>query len=147
MQKYCFRLIKEIVADLCHYYFNAFPILLFIGMLRRIKRRFKCLFLTKGKGQPPISEDLVFLIVDMKRHNHGWGALRISQELALMGISVCKKTVQKVLIESGMIPPKLKFTPPTWKSLINSACSAWAMDFMSVFDAMGGQLFASSLLM
>ena len=139
--KYCFKLLKELAIELCHYYFNAFPVLLIIGMFRRIKRRFKHLFLPKGKGRPSTSEDLIRLILDMKRCNRGWGALRISQELAKLFISIHKKTVQRILKECGFVPPRLKFTPPPWEALIKSYYSAWAMDFMCVFDAFGGQLF------
>jgi len=138
---YSLRLINELIIDLYAYYFNVFAALLIAGTFRRIKRRYKVLFLPKGKGRPPISEDLVRLIIDMKRSNPGWGALRISQELALLGISIHKKTVQKILKESGFMPPRLKFVPPTWAALIKSYRSVWSMDFMSVFDAFGSQMF------
>jgi hypothetical protein len=49
-----------------------------------------------------VSEDVVELILDMKRSNWSWGALRISQELLLLGIHVHKKIVKRMLLENGM---------------------------------------------
>ena len=77
----------------------------------------------------------------MKKSNWGWGALRISQELALLGISVHKKTVSKILKEFGILPPKTKVVPPNWESLIRSYSKIWAMDFLSCFDWLGNQVF------
>lgn len=82
----------------------------------------------------------------MKRCNQNWGAQRISDELQLMGIKVSKKTVLKVLRVNGFVPPQTRFTPPSWRSVLDSLHRYWAMDFTTVFDSKGIQLFILILL-
>ena len=130
---YSTRLLKELLLDLAAYYGSPYPIMLALGALKRIKMRFKVIFLPKGKGRPGVRQEIVDLIIDMKKSNWGWGALRISQELALLGIRVHKKTIQRILRNHGITPPKTRMIPPTWKSLINSLGRVWAMDFLSLF--------------
>ena len=100
----------------------------------------------KSPGRPPIDEAIVDLILEMKRENLGWGGQRISDELALLGIIVSKKSVLKVLKENGLVPPKKKFTPPSWKSLFNAYSRIWGIDFTAVFDIKGNQLFIFNIL-
>ena len=143
---YVIRILKELFKDLWAYYVTAYPFLLILGSFRRIVRRLKVIWLPKSKGRPPIHENVVDLIIDMKRHNQHWGAQRISDELALMGIKVSKKTVLKILRENGFIPPKMRFTPPSWRALLNSLKPYWSMDFTSIFDSQGIQLFIFSII-
>jgi len=89
---------KELSKDLSDYYFSSYPILLFIGAFRRLRRRLKTVWVPKGRGRPPVSEEIVNLILDMKRANRGWGALRISQELSQLGTKVSKTSVAGGLI-------------------------------------------------
>jgi hypothetical protein len=90
------RVIAQLLADLWAYYSSPFPLLLLIGTFRRITRRAKALWLPVDRGRPPVRDDVVDLILDTKRSNWSWGALRISQELLLLGIRVHKKTVQRI---------------------------------------------------
>ena len=117
-----------------------------IGSYRRIVRRLKIIWLPKSKGRPPVHENVVDLILDMKRSNTQWGGQRISDELKLMGIRVSKKTVLKILRVNGFVPPKLRFYPPPWRSILDSHKRHWAMDFTTVFDRNGVQLFIFSIL-
>ncbi|MDA0844053.1 MAG: integrase core domain-containing protein [Bacteroidetes bacterium] len=75
-----------------------------------------------------------------------WGAQRISDELKLLGIQVSKKTVLKILKVNGFTPPRLRFAPPTWGSVFDSIGRHWAMDFTTVFDRNGVQIFILSIL-
>ena len=75
--------------------------------------------------------------LDMKRSNWSWGALRISQELLLLGIHVHKKTVKRILLENGMIPPKTRVTPPTWTAILKAHKDLWALDFASSAESVG----------
>ena len=86
------------------------------------------------------------LIIDMKRCNQVWGSQRISDELKLMGIRVSKITVLKILRENGFVPPRTRFTPPPWNSVLDSFCRYWSMDFTSVFDSKGAQLFVLAII-
>ena len=115
--RYFLKVFYELLSDLWKYYISPYPFLLIVGALRRIRRRIKIIWLPKPKGRPPINEKVIDLILEMKKCNLMWGAQRISDELKLLGISVSKKTVLKILRECGLIPPKTKFTPPTTRAL------------------------------
>lgn len=143
---YAIKVLKELFIDLWRYYVTAYPFLLILGAYRRVNRRLKIIWLPNSKGRPPIHLKVVDLILDMKRCNQQWGGQRISDELALMGIRVSKKTVLKILKEYGFIPPKTRFTPPSWQSILHSMMRHWAMDFTSVFDGSGIQLFIFSII-
>ncbi len=128
------KVFVELLIDLFLYYTSSYPILLIAGAYRRIKRRLKYLWWPKGPGRPAVPENIIDLILDMKRSNLLWGALRISQELMLLGISLHKKTISRILKENGFSTPPMKFGPPTWESLIVSGRETWAMDFCNVID-------------
>ena len=104
------------------------------------------LWQAKGRGRPSVCEDVVELILDMKRSNWSWGALRISQELLLLGIPAHKKTVKRILLENGMVPAKTRVTPPTWTAFRNAHKDLWALDFTCVFDIQGAQIFVLAVV-
>jgi len=109
-------------------------------------RRLKVIWLPKRPGRPPVSEPIVDLILDMKRSNWGWGALKISNELKAMGINVSKTTVAKILRDNGMLPPKTRYTPPSWRACANWLKGYLAMDFTYIFDSSGRQLFIFNVI-
>jgi hypothetical protein len=76
----------------------------------------------------------------------GWGAQRISDELQLMGIKVSKKTVLKILRVNGFVPPRTRVTPPSWRSVLESLDRYWSMDFTTVFDRKGIQVFIFAII-
>jgi hypothetical protein len=86
--------LRMLLVDLWRYYVSPYPFLRAPGAFRRIYRRLRAIWLPKPKGRPPLTEEMVHLILDMKSSNLGWGALTISNELKAMGINVCKKTVE-----------------------------------------------------
>ena len=139
--KYIRRIIGELIIDIWVYYFNPYPFLLIIGAFKRIKMRLKILWLPRGPGRPAVDESIVDLILDMKRSNWKWGSKRISQELKLLGISVHKKTVTRILCENGIIPPRVRFNPPPWRALIEPYKAKWALDFTCVMGSSGCQIF------
>ena len=142
--KFAMRVLSQLLSDLWAYYSSPYPLLLIVGVLRRIIRRANTLWQAKGRGRPSVGEDVVELILDMKRSNWTWGALSISQELFLLGIHVHKKTVKRILLENGMVPPKTRVTPPTWTAFRNAHKDLWALDFTCVFDIQGAQVFMLS---
>ena len=143
---YSLKILLELFKDLWSYYVSSYPLMLIIGCYRRITRRLRIIWLPKPRGRPSIHENVVDLILDMKRCNIQWGGQRISDELKLMGIRVSKKTVLKILRVNGFVPPKLRFSPPTWRSILDSHKRYWAMDFTTVYDRNGLQLFIFSIL-
>ena len=64
---YSIRILIELLKDLWAYYVTPYPLLLMVGSFRRIMRRLKIIWLAKPKGRPPIHENAVGLIIEMKR--------------------------------------------------------------------------------
>ncbi len=108
---------------------------------RRLQRRLKLLWVPQGRGRPPVSEEIIGLILDMKRQNPGWGALRISQELKLLGIHVSKIVVAMILRRNGFLPPKTRVTPVSWGAFFHHHKHIWAIDFTCVHDIFRNQIF------
>ena len=144
--KYIIRIFIELLVDLYLYYTSSYCLLLIIGAYKRIKRRVKYLWFPKGPGRPPVPENIVDLILDLKRSNLLWGALRISQELRLMGISLNKKTVASILKENGLTTPPMKYQPPTWEALLAESNHIWAMDFCNIIDLKLFQIYIFSII-
>ena len=140
------QILLELFSDLWAYYVTTYPLLLIYGAYRRFARRFRIIWLPKPRGRPPIHENIVDLILEMKRCNAIWGSQRISHELKILGICVSKKTVLKILRENGFIPPRTRFTPPPWSTVLDSLCRHWAMDFTTVFDSSGIQIFIFAII-
>lgn len=74
--KFAMRVLSQLSSDLWAYYSSPYPLLLIVGVLRRIIRRANTLWQAKGRGRPSVGEDVVELILDMKRSNWSWGAAR-----------------------------------------------------------------------
>ena len=66
--KFAMRVLSQLLSDLWAYYSSPYPLLLIVGVLRRIIRRANTLWLAKGRGRPSVREDVVELILDMKRN-------------------------------------------------------------------------------
>ena len=67
--RYVLKVVVELLCDIYLYYTSSFTLLLIIGSYKRIKRRLKYLWYPKGPGRPPVPENIVDLILDMKRSN------------------------------------------------------------------------------
>ena len=59
---------------------------------------------TTRAGRPPISDELVELIVRLGRENRRWGCVRIQGELQKLGIRVSATSVRRVLRRHGLGP-------------------------------------------
>jgi len=101
------KTLKELCQDLWNYYFTPYPILLVIGAFRRLLSRLKLIWVPRGRGRPTISPEVVELVLEMKRDNPGWGALRISQELALLGVIVSDEAVRRLFHASQGKPRRI----------------------------------------
>lgn len=132
---------KELFIDLLSYYFTPYPIMLIIGAYRRLCHRLSLVWVPRGKGRPPIPQEVIDMILEMKRDNPGWGALRISQELRLLGVIICKESVRNILKKNGFIPPKTRFAPISWEAFFAHHSHIWQIDLTSVFDSFGRQIF------
>jgi hypothetical protein len=95
------------------------------------KNRFKKYWARKSRrkspGRPRIDREVRELIRTMSRANPTWGTPRIIGELAKLGISVCKSTVDQYRTRRSGTPS------PTWKSFFANEASAIAsIDFFTV---------------
>src|ERR1035438_7183407 len=68
---------------------------------RRKGRRWRS---TRGPGRPPMSDELVELIVRIARENRRWGCVRIQGELRGLGIHVSASSIRRTLRRNGLGP-------------------------------------------
>src|ERR1035437_3145113 len=64
---------------------------------RRKWRRWRS---TRGPGRPPMSDELVELIVRIARENRRWGCVRIQGELRGLGIRVSASSIRRTLADT-----------------------------------------------
>lgn len=77
-----------------------------------------------------ISAEAVEAIERMARENPRWGARRIVGELGKLSISVCKRTVQRIL---RRVRPRRPRSGQSWATFVrNHLDVTWACDFFSV---------------
>jgi transposase InsO family protein len=82
------------------------------------------------EGRPPTAEEIVELVLTIKRENMQWGQKKISQTLRRMDVQVSAPTVQKILEEHGLGP---RGGGRTWEAYTSAAKDAlWALDFFVV---------------
>jgi len=85
----------------------------------------------RGPGRPPMSPQLVELIVRLGRENRTWGCVRIQGELRKLGIRVGATSVRRVLRRHGQGPAPRG--GPTWTEFLRAqAKGILATDFFSV---------------
>jgi putative transposase len=89
--------------------------------------------------KPKIAQETVALIKEMARDNRLWGAERIRGELLKLGLSVCKRTIQKYMRQVHATRP----SGQNWRTFLrNHAEHIWACDFLPVTDLFFRSLFA-----
>jgi len=87
-------------------------------------------------GRPPLAQEIRYLIIQLKEANALWGARRIKDELARMGIKVSEPTIQKVLKEAGFSPRGgHPLNLDKWRTAVKDAI--WGLDFFFVRTAKG----------
>ena len=92
-------------------------------------------------GRPALDRELVDLIRKMSRSNVTWGAPRIRNELAKLGIEVALSSVARYMVRERK-PPS-----PTWRAFLdNHVKDLVAIDFFVVPTATFGVLFGFLIL-
>ena len=85
----------------------------------------------RSPDRPPMSDDLVELIVRLGRENRRWGCVRIQGELRKLGIRVSATSVRRVLRHHGLGP--VPRNGPTWSEFLHAqANSVLATNFFTV---------------
>ena len=93
----------------------------------------KWIYGRSGKqGRPPIDEDTKELILRMARENPRWGCVRISGELAKLGIKVGATTIRSILRRRGFGPAPRRDGPNWTEFLRAQANGILATDFFTV---------------
>ncbi len=88
--------------------------------------------------QPKLSPETITLIKEIVKNNRLWGAERIRGELLKLGISVCKRTIQKYMRQVRVPRPRGQ----KWATFLhNHAADVWACDFLLVTDLFFRSLF------
>jgi hypothetical protein len=93
---------------------------------------------SKSRNRPRLSADTIDLIRDMAKRNRLWGAERIRGELRKLGLRVSKRTIQQYM--RGV---RTNHGGQSWATfLANHADSAWACDFIQIYDILFRQVYA-----
>jgi hypothetical protein len=58
----------------------------------------------RGPGRPPMSDELVGLIVRLGRENRSWGCVRIQGEFRKLGVHISASSIRRVLRRHGLGP-------------------------------------------
>jgi putative transposase len=100
---------------------------------RLVARKFDGSKYRNAIGRPPVSREVVDLIVRMARENPGWGYDRIVGALSNLGHTVCDKTVGNVLRRHGMAPAPKRSQTTTWEDFIAAPMAVLTgIDFFTV---------------
>ena len=85
------------------------------------------------RGRPPVSPEIVKLVLQMARENPGWGYDRIVGALSNLGHDLSDQTVGNILRRHGIPPASKRIANTTWKDFIESHMTVLSgVDFFTV---------------
>ncbi|MGH7295324.1 MAG: helix-turn-helix domain-containing protein, partial [Polyangiaceae bacterium] len=103
-----------------------------LGTISRWATRFRFGRLKKDGGRPPVDEQIVELILTLKRENPAWGQRRIREELRRMGIRISEPTIARILREHGFHPRRGALRPDFDRVKADVKDALWALDYFLV---------------
>ena len=71
-------------------------------------------------GRPPITQEVVNLVIRFKKENPRWGYKKIRDQVVYLGYTICKSSVKAILIENGYDPEPDLTVRSTWHEFLNS---------------------------
>jgi len=97
-------------------------------------------------GRPPISQEVVDLIIRFKQENPRWGFKKIRDQIVYLGYNICKSTVKNILVEHGYDPEPDLTVRSTWHEFIKSHWDILAAcDFFTIELLLGRRLVRCTL--
>jgi putative transposase len=84
-------------------------------------------------GRPPISQEIVDLVIRFKEDNPRWGYQKITDQVVYLGYTISKSTVKTILIENGYDPEPDLTVRSTWHEFLRSHWDVLvACDFFTI---------------
>ena len=84
-------------------------------------------------GRPPVSREVIALVLRLARENRGWGFDRIQGALANLGITISDAMVGNILEEHGIEPAPERLRKTSWNEFIKAHWDVLAaIDFTTV---------------
>ena len=71
-------------------------------------------------GRPPITLDIVNLVIKFKKENPRWGYQKITDQIEYLGYKISKTSVKNILIENGYDPESDLTVRSTWHEFLKS---------------------------
>ncbi len=139
------RALLVLLASKLRMWKNALLIVQPETLLRWHRQGFRLFWKRKSKAgsrNPKLPAETVELIKLMAQENQLWGAERIRGELLKLDIHVCKRTVQKYMLQMPQSKLEKRKSNQTWSTFLqNHAHQVWACDFLPVYDLFFRPLF------
>ena len=87
----------------------------------------------KKQGRPPVSEEIVRLVLRMAKENLSWGCDRIQGALANLGHEISDQTVGNILKAHGIEPAPARRRQTTWATFLKAHWDVLAaVDFTTI---------------
>ena len=97
-------------------------------------------------GRPPITPEIIHLVVRFKEENLRWGYQKITDQIVYLGYTISKSTVKNILIENGFDPESDLTVKTTWHEFIKSHWDVLtACDFFTIELLTGRRLVRCAL--
>jgi hypothetical protein len=84
-------------------------------------------------GRPPLSQEIIDLVIRLKEDNPRWGYQKITDQVVYLGYAISKSAVKTILIENGYDPEPNLSVRSTWHEFLRSHWEVLAAcDFFTI---------------